>query len=261
MLDQFLDFCDANGWRVAFHQCPPARLLDYATRGFSALKIGEEAVVALPEFALRGDAFKSLRSTVNRFAKGGYEARYYPAPLSDVLLREIRDVSNDWLAIEGRRERGFTLGAFRDDYVRDTPVMTVEDADGKILAFANIIADGVAGEATIDLMRRRQDSPNGTMDFLFIRMFEYLREVGFTRFSLGMAPFADLGTTPGSPTLERALGMLSQHLDRFFSVKGLRDYKDKFHPDWEARYLVYQSEVSLPIVTLAIMRLTEIGDE
>ena len=111
-LAEFLDFCDANAWRVAFHQVPPTRLPAYRAAGLQALKIGEEAVVDLTAFNLSGKTMKHLRATVNRFEREGYRAVSYPAPLDDALLGHLRAVSDEWLTIEGRRERGFTLGAF-----------------------------------------------------------------------------------------------------------------------------------------------------
>src|SRR5262249_31476822 len=151
----------------------------------------------------------------------------------------------------------FTLGAFREDYLRACPLMTVEDVMGRIVAFANVIPDGVEGEATIDLMRRVEDAPNGVMDFLLVRLIEHLRDAGYTRFSLGMAPFAAVGTEPDAAALERGIRVLSEHLTRFFSYRGLREFKDKFGPCWEPSYLIYPSEVSLPIITLSLVRLTE----
>ncbi|HET8524499.1 MAG TPA: phosphatidylglycerol lysyltransferase domain-containing protein, partial [Thermomicrobiales bacterium] len=191
VLAEFLDFCDANGWRAAFHQVPPGHLADYREAGLGVLKIGEEAVVHLPDFSLRGTKMKSLRAVVNRFEREGLRSAWYPPPLGDALLGQVRAVSDEWLTLPGRRERGFTLGQFVDDYVRLTPIMTVEDADGHILAFANVIPDGADGEATIDLMRHRASLPNGVMDFLFIRLLEHFKEAGYSTFSLGMAPFAE----------------------------------------------------------------------
>jgi phosphatidylglycerol lysyltransferase len=135
--------------------------------------------------------------------------------------------------------------------------MTVNGADGTIQAFANLIPDGGEGEATVDLMRHRVNAPHGSMDLLFVRLMENLRAEGYTSFSLGMAPFAEVGTQPDSPALERTIHLLSEHMTRFFSYKGLRAYKNKFNPRWEPRYLIYQSEVALPIFTLALIRLTE----
>jgi phosphatidylglycerol lysyltransferase len=146
-----------------------------------ALKIGEEAVVDLTAFNLSGKAMRHLRATVNRFEREGYRAVSYAAPLDDTLLTRLREVSDEWLTIEGRRERGFTLGHFSDAYLRATPVMTVEDAAGRVAAFANLVPDGATGEATSDLMRRRVE-PSGAMDVLYVRLFEQLRAAGYTRF-------------------------------------------------------------------------------
>jgi phosphatidylglycerol lysyltransferase len=258
-LAEFLDFCDANAWRVAFHQVPPARLAAYRAAGLQALKIGEEAVVDLTAFTLSGKAMRHLRATVNRFEREGYQSVYYPAPLDDTLLAGLREVSNEWLTIEGRRERSFTLGHFSDAYLRATPVMTVEDDDQRVVAFANLIPDGAAGEATSDLMRRRVE-PSGAMDFLYVRLFEQLRADGYTRFSLGLAPFAEVGRGPDARLSERAMHLGYERFNRFFAYKGLHDYKDKFGPSWEARYLVYQSAAALPQTVLALIRVTEASE-
>jgi phosphatidylglycerol lysyltransferase len=46
-------------------------------------------------------------------------------------------------------------------------------------------------------------------------------------------------------------------MERFFSYRGLRLYKEKFHPIWEPRYLIFQSGVALPQIALSIIQLTE----
>ena len=74
-----------------------------------------------------------------------------------------------------------------------------------------------------------------------------------------MVPFVEVGTGEGDPILERGIHMLVERMERFFSYRGLRNYKEKFHPIWEPRYLVYQSPVTLPQVILAIVHLTEDG--
>jgi phosphatidylglycerol lysyltransferase len=74
-----------------------------------------------------------------------------------------------------------------------------------------------------------------------------------------MAPFAEVGPTTGSPLTEQALDHHFEHLNRFFSYMGHYAYKDKFNPTWEPRYLAYKSDAALPVITLAIIRLTEEG--
>lgn len=260
VLAEFLDFCDANDWVVAFHQTPDLHRAAYRRAGLAMLKIGEEAVVDLTTFSLSGKAMKHLRATVNRFEREGYREVWYDPPLDDATLARLREVSDEWLTIEGRRERGFTLGRFEDAYIRSTPVMAVEDAEGRMTAFANLIPDGVAGEATIDLMRRRRE-PSGSMDVLQVRLFEALHERGYRSFSLGMAPFAEVGGEPAATMAERALHLFYERFNRFFAYKGLREYKDKFQPRWEPRYIVFASELQLPLIALALLRVTEQGED
>lgn len=260
VLVEYLDFCDANDWLVAFHQTTGRHAEAYRRAGLSMLKIGEDAVINLDTFSLSGKSMKSLRSITNQFDRRGYRAVWYDAPLDDATLARVRAVSDEWLTIDGRRERGFTLGQFEDDYVRSTPVMTIEDAEGNVVAFTNVIPDGVEGQATIDLMRRRRE-PSGAMDVLQVRLFEVLRERGYHGFSLGMAPFAEVGGEPGATIPERAIHLFYERFNRFFSYKGLREYKAKFQPDWEPCYIVYAAETQLPRIALALLRVTELSDE
>jgi len=257
VLKEYLDFCDANDWGVAFHQVPPDHLADYAAVGLSAIKIGEEAIVDVNAFTLQGRPMKALRSSINRLEREGYQTLYLNPPLSNAVVGQLREISDEWLSLSGRRERGFSLGDFRDDYVRAYPVMLVKNADGIPLAFANIIPDGVKGEATIDLMRRKSDLPNGVMDLLQVRLIEHFRDSGFTRYTLGMAPFYNVGEQSGAPVMEKAIRLLYDHVSRLFSYKGLHNYKAKFMPSWEPRYFVYDSETSLPAIILALIQLTE----
>ena len=254
---EFLDFCDANAWRAAFHQVGPEHLATYREADLDALKVGEDAIVDLTTWTMSGHAMKPFRAVVNRLAREGYTICHHDPPLPNALLAELREVSDAWLTLPGRRERGFTLGQWDDAYVRRSPVFTLSSSDGRIVAFINLIRDGVPGEGTFDLMRHRPDAPNGSMDALLVRLAEHLRDHGYSRMSLGMVPFADVGTGEADPVLERGLRLLVERMERFFSYRGLRLYKEKYHPIWEPRYLIFQSEVALPQIALAIIQLTE----
>ncbi len=256
-LIEFGDWCDTNGWRLALHQVTPRRAEAYRRAGLRLLKIGADAVVDLRTFSLEGHAMKGLRSAVRRLEREGFRTVIHQPPHTSELLARFRDVSNDWLRIDGRRERGFTLGQWSDHYLTQCVVVATENADGEIVAFANLIRDGVPGEATLDLMRRSQDAPNAAMDALFVGTFRASRAAGFDAFCLGMVPWVAIGDGPDAPPVERALRHLNTHMERFFSVRGLYAYKDKFGPRWEPRYLAYQTDLDLPRVSVAIVRVTE----
>jgi phosphatidylglycerol lysyltransferase len=258
LVQGFLGFCDENDWAVGFHQVLPDYLALYEELGLKKLKIGDEAVVDLRCFSLDGKSARALRAKASQMEKAGIGVRYYTPPVPAHVLARAKEVSDDWLCIPGRRERQFTLGHFEPSYLRDTPVFAIEETGGRMVAFANLIPSYVPGEATIDLMRRRTDSPNGTMDYLFVKLFLFLRSLGFSRFNLGIAPMAGFQPAEHASPEERALHAFFQHLNFLFSFKGLLAYKAKFASAWEPRYIVYRRTLDLPRLALALGQVSKV---
>jgi phosphatidylglycerol lysyltransferase len=216
--------------------------------------------VDLTDFTLDGKGFKKLRSRNNQLEKSGVRARFYDAPIPDDLIRRLKEVSDEWLRLPGRRERAFTLGKFDPDYLRSTPIATAEDAEGRVLAFANILHSYHSGEATIDLMRHRTDAPNGVMDLLFSKMMMRKKAEGFTRFNLGMAPMSGFKEREEATATERAVHLFMQRLPFLFSFSGLKAWKSKFASDWEPRYLIYRNALDLPKVGVALGKVSELTE-
>lgn len=166
-------------------------------------------------------------------------------------------MSDQWLEIPGRRERSFTVGHFDADYLRSTPVLSVVDRGGTLLAFINLISVD-NNEITGDLMRRSAHAPNGIMDYLFVNLFEYAKQRGYARVSLGMAPMTGFREHEHATIEERAIHAVSRKLDFLFSFRGLHHYKAKFATSWEPRYLIYSSFLQLPRTALALRRISEV---
>jgi phosphatidylglycerol lysyltransferase len=257
---EFLEMCHENGWAAAFYQILPDFLPVYRRLGLKNLKIGDDAMVDLPAFSLQGKSKRELRCKVRQLETMGIHSREFQPPVPDDIITQLKTVSDQWLRIPGRRERSFTLGQFDPDYLRSKPVLVVADSVETVLAFINLISvDG--REITGDLMRRRTDAPNGIMDYLFIKLFQYARERGYARVSLGMAPMTGFQECEEATMEERMIHGLFQKLDFLFSFCGLHHYKAKFATSWEPRYLVYKNILELPRIALALRRLSEIKKE
>jgi phosphatidylglycerol lysyltransferase len=254
VLVSFQQFCQRNDWYPAFYQTLPDDLEIYRSLGFRMVKIGEEGIVDLKTFTMQGKAGKNLRTAVNRMTKMGYEVKFYPPPISDDLLRQLKSVSDEWLQVVQGSEKKFSLGWFEETYLRECEIATVESSQGEIVAFANMVSEYQLNEITNDMMRHRKSIENGTMDFLFISMFQYYKEKGYDGFNIGLSVLAGVGETTNSRRLEKILRYLSEHLKRFYNFQGLHAYKDKFNPRWEPRYLVYSTLTGLPDVVVAIIR-------
>ncbi|MFH1573644.1 MAG: phosphatidylglycerol lysyltransferase domain-containing protein [Acidobacteriota bacterium] len=257
---QFLEMCDQNDWRPAFHQTLPDFLPVYRKLGLRKLKIGDDAVVELVKFTLDGKHAKKFRHTINQLEKDEFRFVRFAPPLPEETLGQLEEVSDEWLQIPGRRERSFTLGLFDPDYIRGTPAYAAVDGQDRIWAFANEIPSFTRGEATIDLMRYRPSSPPATMEYLFCKLLLAKKAEGFARFNMGMAPMAGFQEREESSLEERAVHHFMQRLNFLFSYEGLRAYKAKFATLWEPRFLVYRNILSLPLVARAITEVSELHD-
>jgi phosphatidylglycerol lysyltransferase len=254
----FKTFCDENDWGVCFHQTLPDFLHVYERAGFKRIKVGDDAIVDLTLFTLEGKEKKAFRHTINKIEEADIQFIHHEPPIADEILSQLKEVSDEWLKIPGRRERQFTLGTFEPDYIKSTPLFTAADPHGTILAFINQIPSYCAGEATCDLMRRRTDAPNGVMDYLFIKLFLYLKDNGFQRFNVGMAPMSGFQENEEASIEEKAIHYFFQHLNFLFSYRGLRQYKAKFASFWEPRYTIYKSVLDLPKIALALREISEL---
>lgn len=244
----FRAFCSHNDWTSAFYQTLSDYVDMYRAVGYVVLCIGHEGIVDLSTFTLSGGSNKNLRSTMNRFAKAGFRAVVHEPPLADSLLATLRPVSDEWLTSIHGNERRFSLGWFDDDYIRTSRVIAVYRSDGSISAFANFVSEYQRNEAAVDLMRHRKNAEPGTMEFLMVSLLQWTKEHGFASFNLGLSALSGVGKAPGDPAAERALSYIYEHINQFYNFKGLHGFKQKYHPNWEPRYLVFPGYVSLPAV-------------
>lgn len=241
------------GWTV-FYQASPAQLDLYVELGLSLLKIGEEARVELAGFSLDGAARKTLRNTRNRLAREGCTFRIVPAADVPALLPALAQVSDDWLASKQTREKGFSLGYFDADYLAGGPLAVLE-RNGGVCAFANLWCGAGRHELSVDLMRFTHDAPVGAMDTLFIELMLWGKAEGYAWFNLGMAPLAGLHARALAPLWNRFGALVFGRGERFYNFRGVRQYKEKFGPVWEPRYLAAPGGLRLPRVLAALTTL------
>jgi phosphatidylglycerol lysyltransferase len=81
-------------------------------------------------------------------------------------------------------------------------------------------------------------------------MILHFKEAGFECVSLGMAPLAGVEQTPLASPWHRIAGLLRQRGSHFYNFQGLREFKDKFHPDWQPRYHAASGTIG-PFIALA----------
>jgi phosphatidylglycerol lysyltransferase len=241
-----------------FYEVGPEHLPLYLDLGLELRKLGENARVSLDAFSLDGGARKALRIAHRRAERDGLRFEVVPAEGVDVMLPELRAVSNAWLAQKHTREKGFSLGCFAPNYLRQLPVAVVR-RDGALVAFANLLPGADHQEIACDLMRYRPGTHPSLMEFLFVELLLWSKAAGWHWFDLGMAPFSGLDNRALAPLWSRFGALVFKHGENFYNFQGLRRFKEKFHPVWEPRYLASPGGVVLPRVLANVATLVSGG--
>jgi phosphatidylglycerol lysyltransferase len=247
ILWQFRELCDRHGAWPAFYHITPESLPQFVELGLTFQKLGEEGVVPLERFSIEGLKNRNLRYALRRLRRDG--CRFEIVPVEDVarILDTLAEISAEWLASKNVREKGFSLGRFERDYMRNFPIAVVRVGD-QIVAFANVWASGDRRELSIDLMRHVRSAPNSIMEYLFLELMLWGQEQKYQRFTLGMVPLFGLERRRLAPLWSQAGALLFRYGEHFYNFQGLLRFKAKFEPVWEPRYLAAPGGFALPRV-------------
>ena len=251
---RFGELCDRHADWPVFYEVGREHLHLYLDLGLTVMRLGEEARVALGEFSLEGHDRKWLRHVHRRLETEGCSFEIAPRGGVPALLPDLKAVSDAWLAAKGTREKGFSLGFFSPEYVSQFAVAVVRHA-GRLVAFANIWTAADREEISVDLMRFVRDAPNGVMEYMFVKLMLWGREQGYRWFNLGMAPLSGMQDHALAPLWMRLGALLYRHGENFYNFQGIRQYKDKFDPVWEPKYLASKGGLALPRIVTNVAAL------
>ncbi|KEK27834.1 bifunctional lysylphosphatidylglycerol flippase/synthetase MprF [Shewanella xiamenensis] len=259
LLWQFRELCDAyDGWPV-FYQVTQKYLPHFLEQGLSLYKLGEEAIVPLAEFDLQSSKYRSLRQSHAKALREGLRFKIIEASEVKALLPTLEVISSSWLKAKQGREKGFSVGYFSAAYLCATPMALVYLND-ELVAFSNVWASAAKIEFSVDLMRYEPSlSGSNIMDFLFTELLLWGKQQGYQQFNLGMAPMSGLTDRALVPFWTKLAKTVYKKGNKFYNFQGLRRYKDKFNPRWEAKYLICYGGLSLPVVVGSLVTLTSRG--
>jgi len=239
----FSKFCYENGLKDIYYRVPKESLDIYKIFSKKNLFVGQEGVVDLSTFTLEGGERKSIRDALNKISERGYTSKIQTPPLKDGLIQQLKAVSDEWLKISERDEIAFSQGMFIEKEIKQQVVITVGTHEEKIIAFLNVIPDFTSNEGTYDLLRKTKDAPNGIMDFIIVELFKYFESQGIQYVNLGFAPMSGIYDPHTFP--ERSMKFAYEKIKSFSHYKGMREYKEKFNPVWNDKYLIYDHDYDL----------------
>jgi phosphatidylglycerol lysyltransferase len=255
---RFFEDADRHEAWPVFYQIRAEHLPLYVELGLRLLKLGEEARVRTNDFTLEGGSRKGLRHTVRKVENDGASFEVITRDDVAAVLPDLRRISNEWLALKNTREKRFSVGAFDDEYLLRQRVAVVRKGE-EIVAFANLWGDTRGHELTVDLMRHSPEATPGTMDFLFVRLIEHARATNYEWFNLGIAPLSGVEARAPGPLWGRAAALGVEHGGHFYNFHGLRQYKEKFGPEWQPVFLASPGGMRLPRILADVAALTSGG--
>ena len=255
VLEEFYKQCSRMGLKTAFYRVDENSMVWFNKLRKQKMIIGQEAILDTENFKLEGKDKKSLRNGLNSLQKKGYTTTVHKAPIENDLVIELKKISDEWLEAFDKEEQVFSQGMFDIKEIMQQDVITVNDAEGKIAAFLNIIPDYSPDECTYDLIRKTSEAPGGCMDALIIKMIEYAKENKLQYINLGLVPMTGI-TDPNSPA-EQLIKFAGEKFKRFKHYHGLRDFKEKYATIWENKFLVYETDYDLLQLPAALNKIMQ----
>src|SRR5581483_9965765 len=253
----WLRLCQTYGWAPGVMGASSEGAEAYREAGLNALQLGDEAILYPDRFRLSGSSMRAVRQAVTRARRAGLE----------VHIRRHRDISREEMARVIRRadawrdtetERGFSMALGRLGDVADGDCLLVEAVKpgpegDEVVAMLSLVPWGATG-ASLDLMRRSPQSPNGTIEFMVSELCVQAERFGVNRISLNFAMFRSAfeeGTRLGAGPVLRLWRAFLVFFSRWWQLETLYRSNMKYQPQWVPRYACYEDARLIPRVGIA----------
>ena len=252
----FVEEAAAHAWTPAVLGCSEqAGTVWVRETGWSALELGDEAVVDTMRFTLEGRPMRNVRQMVGRVSRAGYAVEVQRVRDVAPALRELalRDAAA-WRSSDTERGFSMALGRLLDGADPDCVVVTARH-EGVVRAFLQFVPWGADG-MSLDVMRRDSAADAGVNELMIAEALRAAPALGVQRVSLNFAAFRSalergekLGAGPVLKIWRRVLLFAS----RWLQIESLYRFNAKFQPTWQPRFLVYPTGSDLPRVALAAL--------
>jgi lysyl-tRNA synthetase class 2 len=244
-----------HAWVPAVIGCGELGATVYHRHGLDALELGDEAVVAVPEFCLEGRAMRGVRQAVARVERAGYAVRIRRT--RDIPAEEMSNLLTASAAWRGATvERGFSMALSRlgDPADGDCVVVTAH-RHGILRGLLHFVPWGHDG-LSLDLMRRDRTADNGLNELLIVRLVQAAPNLGVAQISLNFAVFRsalERGERIGAGPVLRLWRSVLVFASRWWQIETLYRFNLKFRPHWEPRFILFPSTRDLPRIAMAAL--------
>ncbi len=260
IIEDFIAMCDKAALVPYVFSCGRSTTEVTDALGWSSAQVAEDNLIDLPTLEFRGKKWQDVRTALNKAPKEGVTFRM--VTLADEpwsMVRQVEELSQQWLGDKELPEMGFTLGGVVEALDREVKVGLAVGADGKLHGVTSWMPvygpEGHVRGWTLDLMRRADGGFRATMEFLIASSCQWFKKDGAEFVSLSGAPLARSATDAGGESaVEKFLDTLGEQLEPVYGFRSLHAFKGKFQPRFSPMYMAYRDEADLPRIGIAITR-------
>jgi lysylphosphatidylglycerol synthetase-like protein (DUF2156 family) len=260
IIDDFIAMCDKAALVPYIFSCSRTTTEVTDGLGWSSAQVAEDNLIDLPTLEFKGKKWQDVRTALNKAPKEGVSFRM--VSLADEpwsMVRQVEELSQQWLGDKELPEMGFTLGGVTEALDREVKVGLAVGADGKLHGVTSWMPvfgpDGHVRGWTLDLMRRADGGFRSTMEFLIASSCLWFKQDGAEFVSLSGAPLArSAADADGETPVEKFLDTLGEQLEPVYGFRSLHAFKGKFQPRFSPMYMAFRDEADLPRIGIAITR-------
>ncbi len=253
LIAQFKELAWQHRCHISFYRVGSGYVSLYKKLGLFEQKLGEEAKVNLSQFSMDGTKWLPVRNRYNRFTKAGYHLEILNKSQINDVFQELETISSEWLSNKRNKEKGFSVGRCQLDYLKYTDLGLIR-FEGRVVAYANLLPSSSNKTLGIDIMRY-DPSIKGMMEFLLVSLMKWAKSNGYEYFLLGMAPLSGLQEQDSLTMWDRVGHWFFENGNRFYNFSGLRQYKEKFFPQWESKYVMMTRGITTIPLILSLIKL------
>ncbi|CAN5674885.1 bifunctional lysylphosphatidylglycerol synthetase/lysine--tRNA ligase LysX [soil metagenome] len=254
----WLSLCQEYGWAPGVMGASSTAAQAFRDAGLNAIELGDEAILYPDRYRLSGPDMKPVRQAVTRARRAGLTVHIRRhRELTTAEMAEVIKRADQWRDTE--TERGFSMALGRLGDPADADCLLVEAVrDGEsdapeVVAMLSLVPWGNNG-ASLDLMRRSPQSPNGTIELMVSELALQSEGIGVTRISLNFAMFRSAfeeGAQLGAGPVARLWRGLLIFFSRWWQLETLYRSNMKYQPEWVPRFACYEDARLIPRVGVA----------
>lgn len=242
------------GWPLAVMGASEEGAIAYNRAGLGAIALGDEAILVPKSFDLSSHELKSVRAAVTRAENTGItvSVRRHRSLTNEEMAAALR-VADEWRDTDEERGFSMALGRLGDPNDGECVLVLAFGSDEEPLGVLSLSPWGPDG-ASLDLMRRNPQAPNGTMELMIAELMRQSGDLRITKISLNFAVFRsafEQGARIGAGPILRLWRRLLLFFSHWWQLEALYRSNVKYNPEWLPRFLCFSDVRNLTRISVA----------